>query len=948
MPVGVRAAVEHSLGVDMRDVRIHTGGAAERAAETLSARAFAYGPNIVLGAGERADDLSVIAHESAHIVQQRGAPVVQRLGAGQSDLLEHEAHAAAQAAVRGEQYTVQGRANGERVQRLGIGDALDYVADKANKIPGFRMLTIILGVNPVNMSKVDRSPANILRALIEVMPGGTLISDALQNHGIFDKVGVWVEQQITILGIVGSSIKQALTTFIDSLKLGDLLDLGGVWERAKRIFTDPIDRIVTFAKGLVNGIITFIKDAILMPLAMLAEGTRGWDLLIAVLGKNPITGEAVPRNAETLVGGFMKLIGQEEVWENVKKANAIGRVWAWFQGAIGTLMAFVQQIPTLAVNTFKSLELVDIVVLPRAFAKVATVFGDFVGSFIKWAGDAVWNLLEIIVEVLAPSAIPYLKKAAAAFRIILKDPIGFVGNLVRAGKLGFEMFAKNVPDHLKTALIKWITGPLGAAGVYIPKSFSLIEIVKLVLSVLGLTWQNIRTKLLTIIPEPVLVGLEKTASILVTLVKDGPAAAWEQIKAELSELKDQLIAQITQMVTTEVVKAAVVKLVSMLNPAGAVVQAIIAIYNTVTFFIQKINQIGAVVASFIDSISAIASGQVDNAAKKVEQTMANTLTIIIAFLAKFAGLGNIPEKVVGVIKKIRQPIDKGLDKIVAWLGKMLENAKNALMGKKDDKRTEEQKKADLDKGMAEGESLLTVPEPDLAHIESRLPTIKSKFKLSVLELRVDSSTGDDETVHIHGEVNPTGDKPKHRVKKGGPDAIISLADLDFNRPGFRVSTKKQLRTLHILRGGSARIMSAQGQFKGKKYHRRHVVSWGDLKRHFQEIFANKTVKAAATILSREGVTVELQRPAVVKAIKAKARDAFNDEQNLWIGLGAENSALQDVLDDASPEFLDAKGRIAQDKVDKKVAEFIAAHAIGGQSFKVTTKVGVIDWEVMYV
>ncbi len=59
-----------------------------------------------------------------------------------------------------------------------------------------------------------------------------------------------------------------------------------------------------------------------MPLAKLAEGTRGYDLLKAVLGKDPITGEPVPRTAETLIGGFMKLIGQEEVWENMKKANA--------------------------------------------------------------------------------------------------------------------------------------------------------------------------------------------------------------------------------------------------------------------------------------------------------------------------------------------------------------------------------------------------------------------------------------------------------------------------------------------------------------------------------------------------------------------------------------------------------------------------------------------------
>src|SRR6202030_1391337 len=96
----------------------------------------------------------------------------------------------------------------------------------------------------------------------------------------------------------------------------------------------PIDRLIDFARGLVDGIITFIKDAILLPLAKLAEGTRGWDLLIAVLGKNPITGDAVERSAENLIGGFLKLIGEEEIWENMKKANAIQRAWAWFQGTM--------------------------------------------------------------------------------------------------------------------------------------------------------------------------------------------------------------------------------------------------------------------------------------------------------------------------------------------------------------------------------------------------------------------------------------------------------------------------------------------------------------------------------------------------------------------------------------------------------------------------------------
>src|SRR5262249_2021775 len=153
-------------------------------------------------------------------------------------------------------------------------------------------------------------------------------------------IGNWVDEQLRTLGLSGAMIKDAISRFIDSLSWSDIFHLGDVWQRAKRIFTEPIDKIISFAKTLVAGIIKFIKDPILMPLAKLAEGTRGWDLLIAILGKNPITGESVPRNADTLIGGFMKLIGQEETWENMKKANAVARAWAWFQSAMTQLLGF--------------------------------------------------------------------------------------------------------------------------------------------------------------------------------------------------------------------------------------------------------------------------------------------------------------------------------------------------------------------------------------------------------------------------------------------------------------------------------------------------------------------------------------------------------------------------------------------------------------------------------
>ncbi|RKH82630.1 DUF4157 domain-containing protein [Corallococcus sp. AB045] len=663
----VRDTLESTLQTDLQSVRVHTGARAQDAAASLSARAFTFGNHVFLGPGERATDAGLLAHEAAHVVQQQGAPVVQRSAPGQGGAHEQEAQRVSEAVGRGEPFNVRERTSGFRAQRLGIGNPLNYFAEKANNIPGFRMFTVALGMNPINMTPVDRSAANVMRAAVELIPGGALITEALNNHGVFDRAGSWVEQQIRSLGLNGNEIHAALTRFVDSLKLADLLDLGGVWARAQRIFTEPIQRLTGFLGGLVSGIGQLIKDAILRPLARLAEGTRGYDLLKAVLRQDPITGEPVQADAEALIGGFMKLIGQEETWENLKRGNAVGRAWAWFQGALGELLGFVRQVPGQFLSALRSLELADIVLLPRAFAKVASAFGGFIGRFLSWAGNAVWNLLEIIFSVVAPKVMPYLRRAAATFRTILRDPIGFIGNLVKAGLQGLRQFAGRFLTHLRASLIGWLTGAMSGAGIYIPQGFTLVEVLKFVLSVLRVTWQSLRQKLMRAVGEPAVRAMETTFDLVRTLVTQGPAAAWEQIQQSVSNLRDMVMEQVMTFVRDRVVQAAITRLVTSLNPAGAFIQAIIATYNTVMFFVERMSQIAQVAASVIDSLAAIASGAIGAAANRVEQTMAGLLTLVISFLARIAGLGRVSDAVTNVINAVRQPIDRGLDRVVDWI-----------------------------------------------------------------------------------------------------------------------------------------------------------------------------------------------------------------------------------------------------------------------------------------
>jgi hypothetical protein len=428
----------------------------------------------------------------------------------------------------------------------------------------------------------------------------------------------------------------------------------------------------------VKDILKFIKDAILKPLAALAEGTRGYDLLKAVLGEDPITGEPVPRTAETLIGGFMKLVGQEEIWENIKKGNAVARAWAWFQSALGGLMGLVRSIPHRVVDTITSLTIQDIITVAGAFGKIVGLFANVVGDFLSWGLQTTWNLLEIIFDVVKPGIMGYIKRTGAALKSIIKNPLPFVGNLINAAKSGFQNFADNFGAHLKAGLIDWLTGSL--TGVYIPKALSLPELGKFAISVLGISWAQIRAKIVKVLGpngESIMKGLESGFDIIVALVTGGPAAAWELIKEKLTDLKDQVVSGIIGFVTETVIMKAVPKLIAMFIPGAGFISAIISIYDTIMVFVQKISKIIQVVVAFIDSIVTIAAGNIGAAAKRVESILGGLLSLAISFLAGFLGLGKITDKIKGVIEKVRASVDKALDAVIAWI---VDKAK-ALFGK---------------------------------------------------------------------------------------------------------------------------------------------------------------------------------------------------------------------------------------------------------------------------
>jgi Domain of unknown function (DUF4157) len=100
----VATTLSSSMGTPLEGVRVHTDDGAAAMARAVTARAFTVGNDIYFGRGEyrpgTPDGNELIAHEVAHTIQQRGAPLDGPLMVSQpGDALERDAEAAARHAI---------------------------------------------------------------------------------------------------------------------------------------------------------------------------------------------------------------------------------------------------------------------------------------------------------------------------------------------------------------------------------------------------------------------------------------------------------------------------------------------------------------------------------------------------------------------------------------------------------------------------------------------------------------------------------------------------------------------------------------------------------------------------------------------------------------------------------------------------------------------------------
>jgi hypothetical protein len=354
------------------------------------------------------------------------------------------------------------------------------------------------------------------------------------------------------------------------------------------------------------------------------------------------------------------------------------------------------------------------------------------------AGDMIGGAIATIKQ-LGDLLTSVLQGAAGAVQSILKNPIEFLGNLLSAVSQGLQRFVSNIGTHLQQGLIGWLTGAVAEAGITLPAQFDLPGIFSLVMQLLGLTWQNIRAKIVKALGpqgEMIIGALEQAWEIFQIIQSEGIGGLWRFVQDMIGDIKAMVMDQIKTMIAEEVIRAGIDWLIGMLGgPAGAFVKAVQGIIRVVSWFMNNGSRVAALLNAIFQSITSIAAGNIGGAAAFIEQALASAVPTVISFLADLLGLGGVAKKVQGIITSIQAPINKAIDWIVQKAKAMAKKIGKlfGMGGEESDPQDQEKR---LHKGVTAGVGAvnrLKGRRITQALINPVLAGIRMRYRLSVLE-----------------------------------------------------------------------------------------------------------------------------------------------------------------------------------------------------------------------
>jgi hypothetical protein len=153
-------------------------------------------------------------------------------------------------------------------------------------------------------------------------------------------------------------------------------------------------------------------------------------------------------------------------------------------------------------------------------------------------------------------------------------------------------------------------------------------------------------------------------------------------------------------------KAAAVRIALLFNPAGAIVQALEAIYRVLKWIFENAARIFTLIETVVNGVADILAGNIGGFANAVEKGLELLIAPVIGFIADYLGFGDLPATIASKVKSFQQWILGLIETALVWL---IDKGKALLavvgIGKTEKEKDKDKKKAGADAGEHVGEEI---------------------------------------------------------------------------------------------------------------------------------------------------------------------------------------------------------------------------------------------------
>ena len=196
----------------------------------------------------------------------------------------------------------------EAGKRLLLNQARDFVM----AIPGYRALRVVLGEDPITSEIVERNGHNFIEAAFDIMPGGRLLHQKLEELGALTEAEAFVDRRIIEIEGIVHNVTARVETFWNGLSLESLASPRKIFEDAGNIIHSTISSIIDFAVHAAAELLSIVKRWLLNQIVdFIRTRTTAYPLLCVILGKDPVTDQHVARNGTNILNALLELGGEE-------------------------------------------------------------------------------------------------------------------------------------------------------------------------------------------------------------------------------------------------------------------------------------------------------------------------------------------------------------------------------------------------------------------------------------------------------------------------------------------------------------------------------------------------------------------------------------------------------------------------------------------------------------